>query len=326
MFFWKGRALAGTVARRPAPLSFGPHCCGAGRLTNSVWLNPPPAPRLCPSSGMLCGVLCHVLWRAARDAVPLRVVVTSELPIGAGLGSSAAFAVCVSAGLLHAIGAVEVSDDASNPWSAEALELINGWAFVVEKVIHGTPSGIDNAISTHGGALKFVKGVPPERLGAMPTLRILLVNTRVGRSTKEYVAKVRRNKDSFPAVSLVIDAMGSLAEQAVSVFEALKSAQDAADETAAAESMGHLEGLVELNQHLLNGIGVGHPALDEICKITKAHGLVAKLTGAGGGGCAVVLIKPGVADDKVAAATEALSAAGFDVFPTSVGSAGVRVA
>lgn len=48
-----------------------------------------------------------------------------------------------------------------------------------------------------------------------------------------------------------------------------------------------------MNQQLLNAIGVGHKALNQVCGIAQERGMGAKLTGAGGGGCAIVLIPPG---------------------------------
>lgn len=50
--------------------------------------------------------------------------------------------------------------------------------------------------------------------------------------------------------------------------------------------------LMELNHNLLNAMGVGHPTLDQIVAVTKRHGFYSKLTGAGGGGCAFVLVPP----------------------------------
>lgn len=42
-------------------------------------------------------------------------------------------------------------------------------------------------------------------------------------------------------------------------------------------------------------MGVGHPALDTLCQVTSARGLHSKLTGAGGGGCGITLLRPGTA-------------------------------
>ena len=47
-----------------------------------------------------------------------------------------------------------------------------------------------------------------------------------------------------------------------------------------------------MNQHHLEVLGVGHPSLNTVYSIAARHGLHAKLTGAGGGGCAFALIPP----------------------------------
>jgi mevalonate kinase len=73
----------------------------------------------------------------------LCVRVTSDIPTGAGLGSSASFAVCCAAGLLH-LARQESQQETPN------LDVVNRWALEAEKILHGTPSGIDNTISTFG--------------------------------------------------------------------------------------------------------------------------------------------------------------------------------
>jgi mevalonate kinase len=45
-----------------------------------------------------------------------------------------------------------------------------------------------------------------------------------------------------------------------------------------------------MNNDLLCCIGVGHPALDKVVRVTGKLGIKTKLTGAGGGGCAFSLI------------------------------------
>ena len=84
--------------------------------------------------------------------VPVDVAITSELPLGSGLGSSAAFCVAISAALLALSGSVNVDQEHCG-WMVckeDELVLLNKWAFEGEKIIHGKPSGIDNTVSTYG--------------------------------------------------------------------------------------------------------------------------------------------------------------------------------
>uniref|UniRef100_A0A670ZYA5 Mevalonate kinase n=1 Tax=Pseudonaja textilis TaxID=8673 RepID=A0A670ZYA5_PSETE len=76
-----------------------------------------------------------------------------------------------------------------------------------------------------------------------------------------------------------------------------------------------LPDLVDINQHLLNGIGVGHALLDRVCEVTSSHGLHSKLTGAGGGGCAITLLRPEAIRD--------LTHCGFECWETVIGAPGV---
>ena len=50
-----------------------------------------------------------------------------------------------------------------------------------------------------------------------------------------------------------------------------------------------------MNQQLLSFIGVSHESLTQVCCICSSHGLSCKLTGAGGGGCAFAIVRPGKA-------------------------------
>jgi len=86
----------------------------------------------------------------------MHITVHSELPTSAGLGSSAAFATCLVTSLLIGFGHISLfpqhqraDGDALQLTDAD-LKLINGWAFTVEKIIHGRPSGVDNSVSTYG--------------------------------------------------------------------------------------------------------------------------------------------------------------------------------
>jgi mevalonate kinase len=55
------------------------------------------------------------------------------------------------------------------------------------------------------------------------------------------------------------------------------------------------QALIKENHEHLAALGVSHPSLEEIIALTKAspYELSTKLTGAGGGGCAVTLLPDG---------------------------------
>jgi len=79
-----------------------------------------------------------------------------------GLGSSAAYAVSLTNGLLatfqlRACSLSCVECNRKTPCKRQR-DLINSWSFQAEKIAHGTPSGIDNSVSTFGGAISFKKG------------------------------------------------------------------------------------------------------------------------------------------------------------------------
>lgn len=89
---------------------------------------------------------------------PATVVINSDLPLGSGLGSSAAFCVALAAALLAVTDSVSV-DVIRQGWHSfgeKELDLVNKWAFEGEKIIHGKPSGIDNTVSSYGILQNFI--------------------------------------------------------------------------------------------------------------------------------------------------------------------------
>lgn len=141
-------------------------------------------------------------------------VKSNGLPIGAGLGSSAAFSVALSAAccslrkqILYPLeeGSSIISPTVVVP-NLNQLEIINRWAFAAEVLLHGSPSGLDNTTSCFGGFVLFKRDMNTggnlyERIsaGSLP-LRLLLCNTGVPRSTKQLVGKVNSLKLSYPRV------------------------------------------------------------------------------------------------------------------------------
>ncbi|CAL8348056.1 unnamed protein product [Lota lota] len=251
----------------------------------------------------------------------LSVSVWSELPTGAGLGSSAAYSVCLAAALLTASGAIPAPlKDAANTarWCQEDMELINSWAFQGEKIIHGNPSGVDNAVGTWGGMLRFLSGkiIP---LSRVPLLRILLTNTKVPRSTKLLVAGVKDRLNKFPSIiNPVLDSVDAIS------CTCEKTLAEMTSEPITGEHYNVLEELIDINQSQLNVLGVGHPSLDTLCRVTLTHGLHSKLTGAGGGGCGITLLRPETDSSVVLHTIQDLRDCGYDCWETSIGGPGVQ--
>ena len=107
-----------------------------------------------------------------RKSLARTFTVRSSLPIGAGLGSSAAFSVCLASALLYLNAHMPFPTciTKTNPISVNSSHLVNTWAFVGEKILHGNPSGVDNSVSALGGALVFQKS---KIMGEPPILKAL---------------------------------------------------------------------------------------------------------------------------------------------------------
>ncbi|KAJ9668879.1 Mevalonate kinase [Coniosporium apollinis] len=266
----------------------------------------------------------------------------STIPIGAGLGSSASIAVCLSAALLLQIRALSGPHPDQPSQECELqIERINRWAFVGELCIHGNPSGVDNTVSSGGKAVLFkrtdYKKPPSVRpLHDFPELPLLLINTRQSRSTSVEVAKVARLKETHPDITtLLLDAIDRVTESAHSLIN--EEGFDPDDP----ESLRYLGELITINHGLLVSLGVSHPKLERIRALIDHAGIGwTKLTGAGGGGCAITILKPEITASDTNGSTDGVSpnkaemlrdleakleAEGFEKFETTLAGDGVGV-
>jgi mevalonate kinase len=218
----------------------------------------------------------------------------SAIPIAAGLGSSASISVCISAALLIQSRALSgPHPDQMSHEAEEQLERINRWAFVGELAIHGTPSGVDNTVATNGRAVLFQRkdySKPPmvKILRDFPELPLLLVNTLQPKSTSAEVAKVARMKERHPAVAeSILDGIDAITR---SVHDCISHEDFDASNP---DSIAYLGELMSVNHGLLTALGVSHPKLERLRYLVDQAGVGwTKLTGAGGGGCAITLLKP----------------------------------
>ncbi|KAK8588917.1 hypothetical protein V6N13_087811 [Hibiscus sabdariffa] len=261
------------------------------------------------------------LYTSILGFKPATAVVSSELPVGAGLGSSAAYCVALSAALLALSDSakLDVSQKGWFSFKSEA-ELVNKWAFEGEKIFHGRPSGVDNSVSTFGNVIKFKSGVMTRIDSNMP-LRMLITNTKVGRDTKALVANVLARKSRHPdAMCSVLNAIEAISDEWSTIIQS-----HAVDDLCLSANEEKLGELMEMNQGLLFSIGVSHASIETILRTTMKYKLASKLTGAGGGGCVLTLLPTHVSGAVVDKLVEELESFGFQCFTAGIGGKGVQV-
>ncbi|XP_049848987.1 mevalonate kinase-like [Schistocerca gregaria] len=255
---------------------------------------------------------------APRGSV--RIHVSSEFPIGVGLGSSAAFHVSLVGALLRCLSYIRDADlsrvgggrgSAVYRPSRDALRVVSGWAYLAEHIMHASPSGVDNTVSALGETLSFSQKEPHLTL-EVPPMRFLIVNTGVQRSTKDLVARVAELNRRAPEL---VGRCGLRASQVARRIQEILVALDSRD--------GELGPLLSEAHDLLDAIGVGHESLTKVVALAKSHGFHSKLTGAGGGGCAMTFIPAATDSARVEALRRRLAEEGFDCFEATTGDLGL---
>jgi mevalonate kinase len=215
------------------------------------------------------------LARIGRIRGGIDVSVDCDIPVGAGLGSSASTTVAI-------ISAVAKS---------QRVELgrkdIFKLAFIPERFLHGKPSGVDQATCIYGGTIQFTRPsiIKPVQIKTEPIL--LLCDTKIHHETKTLVGSVvkksQREKDKFRAY------LNQVKEISRGVLNALKAGDP--------DDLGVL---MSQNHELLQRIGVSHPKLDRLINVARRSGaLGAKLTGAGGGGCLIAVCSSHRSRDRI---------------------------
>ena len=228
--------------------------------------------------------LCAIADALELGRPPISFVGDAQIPPGAGLGASAAFAVAIARAIL-----------AYQKKPADAATVMRA-AGASEEVLHGKASGVDVALAQAGGVGVFRKASGLKQIQLKQPLRVLVGPSGAPRSTSAMVAKVA-------------ETTGRVADDA-----RLRELGSLADTGTTSLMKGDLEALgVDMNRahELLGKLGVSTPLLDALCDVARklgAHG--AKLTGAGGGG-SVIAIAPKDREPAILAAWKHAAVTGF---------------
>lgn len=213
------------------------------------------------------------------DRLPaLTLRISSTIPVSAGMGSGAAVSVAIIRSLSNFLG--QPLED----------EIISELVFEIERIHHGTPSGIDNTVITYAQPVYYIKGQPIETLQINKPITLIIADTGIPSPTSISVGDVRRawvvDRDRYEGY---FDSIAEISRKARAIIE-----------------KGHpvdLGPLMDKNHQLLIDLDVSSPELDNLVQAAKSAGAFgAKLSGGGRGGNMIALVP----EDTTSVISEAL--------------------
>lgn len=193
----------------------------------------------------------------------IHIEIDSEIPIGAGLGSSSACCVAGSAAIFKLFG--EISKE-------EILKR----AIEAERTIFKNTSGADCTVCTYGGIMEYDKNMGFKKIEDEPNFQLVIANSNIEHSTQSMVFKVKefenKNKEEFSRLS---NLESKLVEDVLKLVKEKKTKE--------------IGKKMNQNQEYLETIGISNNELTKMIKIGQESSFGAKITGSGGGGCIFAL-------------------------------------
>jgi mevalonate kinase len=217
--------------------------------------------------------LCQIP-ESIHQFTPQRILLESAIPLGGGMGGSAAMSTC----FLKIAAQIALQ---KNKMKKElTLEQQIQHANEIDCLFHfGKASGLDVTTVASDGIIEFSKGCKHKYIQNRKEFWLVLIDSQERGETALMVKGVADKLESNPLeTKKLLEKLGNLAEK--SVFEI---------------TTGNIKALAQnLNfaQTHLHQLGVSTPNIDQIIlKLKNAGALAAKLTGAGGGGLVLGLFE-----------------------------------
>ena len=193
----------------------------------------------------------------------IHIQIDSEIPLGAGLGSSSACCVAGAAAIFKLFR--DISKE-------EILEL----AIEAERTIFENTSGADCTVCTYGGIMEYDKNKGFKKIEHEPNFQLVIINSNMEHSTQSMVYKVKefenKNKEEFSKLSNLESKL---------VEDVLKLVKE--------NKIQEIGQKMNQNQEYLENIGISNKELTKMIKIGQESSFGAKITGSGGGGCIFAL-------------------------------------
>lgn len=175
--------------------------------------------------------------------------------------------------------------------------------------VQGVGSGFDIAAAIWGGTLYFVGGGKKIKCISKKELPLVVGYTGIKADTATLVKEVSQLRKSNR-------------KQVDSIFDTIDSIVNKAHKLIVSNNLNNLGEPANLNQGLLDSLGVSTPELSRLIIAAKGAGAYgAKLSGAGGGDCMIAFVPNG----KRKSVEKAIEKAGGKVISIKSGAEGVRI-
>jgi len=193
----------------------------------------------------------------------IHIQIDSEIPLGAGLGSSSACCVAGAAAIFKLFGNI-------------SREEVLKRAIEAERTIFENTSGADCTVCTYGGIMEYDKNKGFKKIEHEPNFQLVIINSNMEHSTQSMVSKVKefenKNKEEFSKLSNLESKL---------VEDVLKLVKE--------NKIQEIGQKMNQNQEYLENIGISNKELTKMIKIGQESSFGAKITGSGGGGCIFAL-------------------------------------
>ena len=223
----------------------------------------------------------------------ITIKIESDIPIGAGLGSSSACCVAAAASILNLFNSAD---------EKEVLEL----AINAEKTIFPNTSGADCTVSVSGGIIEYQKEKGFSKIETENEFNFIIIDSEQVHSTDKVVERVRKFKENNSEVFTEL-----CSEEERLITKALDSMKKNDLET--------IGKCMAQNQMFLEQIGVSNDELLSITKEIEKITFGAKITGAGDGGCIIALTQN---DDEL---SEYVNTTKYQTYQVTIQKTGMQV-
>lgn len=196
---------------------------------------------------------------------PQSIHLASEIPLGAGMGSSAALSISLMKLVHIAFNKVVSTEDLAQQANA------------IDSLFHGKSSGIDTATIASGGAVVFSRAEGVRALKNKFPFHVVLIDSGERTPTAAMISLVELQLNNLRTKSILSE-IGQLSQNATRELQS--------------GSIGKLGTLLLENHLLLAELGVSHAKVNNLVDALMKKGAVgAKMTGGGGGGLALAIFE-----------------------------------